>query len=86
MRHIYGLHEGVDREYCAAHGIHYCDKANPFQWAKQVGEAYHPDAREIPDSKFDRWNPAHVVILECPYCGLSAGVPKGMQPMHFAEA
>jgi hypothetical protein len=40
------------------------------------GEAYHPDALEIPVSELNQWNPNRVVILKCPHCGLSAGVPK----------
>jgi hypothetical protein len=37
VRHIFGQDVDVDRDFCAAHGIHYCDKSNPFSWRTRGG-------------------------------------------------
>ena len=85
MSNLLGQHERVSREYCASHGIHYCEESKPFPWRTRAGEAYHPDAHVIPDSECRPWDPEDVVIMKCPHCGLSAGVPKLAQAMRTAE-
>jgi hypothetical protein len=75
MRHIFGVDPAADRRHCLENGMHYCDESDPLDGRNKAQDAYHPDARPDKDSPFDRWTPPGVVVMKCPHCEVSAGVP-----------